>query len=142
MLGMTWADFAPYAWSCMILPLLIVAVIAYFCGCFNGAVIVSKYILHDDVRTHGSGNAGLTNFHRTFGGPLTFVVILCDVLKEQFVLLMENYRKTPQFERSRNAEDNLVISIVYRKIKETIEETPEPDDFEATLEMLQKLMHD
>lgn len=68
--------------------------------------------------------------------------ILCDVLKEQFVLLMENYRKTPQFERSRNAEDNLVISIVYRKIKETIEETPEPDDFEATLEMLQKLMHD
>ena len=81
MLGMTWADFAPYAWSCMILPLLIVAVIAYFCGCFNGAVIVSKYILHDDVRTHGSGNAGLTNFHRTFGGPLTLMVILCDVLK-------------------------------------------------------------
>ena len=58
-----------------------VAVAAYFCGCFNGAVIVSKYILRDDVRTHGSGNAGLTNFFRTFGGPLTLVVILCDVLK-------------------------------------------------------------
>ena len=57
------------------------AVIAYFCGCFNGAVIVSKYILRDDVRNHGSGNAGLTNFHRTFGGALTAVVILCDVLK-------------------------------------------------------------
>ena len=64
-----------------LLPALLVAVIAYFCGCFNGAVIVSKYILRDDVRTHGSGNAGLTNFFRTFGGPLTFVVILCDVLK-------------------------------------------------------------
>ena len=25
--------------------------------------------------------AGLTNFHRTFGGPLTLMVILCDVLK-------------------------------------------------------------
>ena len=48
------------------------AAIAYFCGCFNGAVIVSKYILRDDVRTHGNGNAGLTNFYRTFGGPLTF----------------------------------------------------------------------
>lgn len=59
----------------------LVAVVAYFCGCFNGAVIVSKYILRDDVRTHGSGNAGLTNFYRTFGGPLTLVVILCDVLK-------------------------------------------------------------
>jgi len=57
------------------------AVLAYFCGCFNGAVIVSKYILRDDVRTHGSGNAGLTNFYRTFGGPLTLVVILTDVLK-------------------------------------------------------------
>ena len=60
---------------------LAAAVIAYFCGCFNGAVIVSKYILRNDVRKHGSGNAGLTNFYRTFGGPLTFVVILTDVLK-------------------------------------------------------------
>ena len=54
---------------------------AYFLGCFNGAVIISKYILRDDVRSHGSGNAGLTNFYRTFGGPLTLAVILCDVLK-------------------------------------------------------------
>ena len=58
-----------------------VALIAYLCGCFNGAVIVSKYILRDDVRNHGSGNAGLTNFLRTFGGGLTAVVILTDVLK-------------------------------------------------------------
>ena len=58
-----------------------VSAASYLLGCFNGAVIVSKYILRDDVRTHGSGNAGLTNFHRTFGGPLTAVVILCDVLK-------------------------------------------------------------
>ena len=67
--------------AALLLPALLIAVIAYFCGCFNGAVIVSKYILRDDVRTHGSGNAGLTNFYRTFGGPLTFVVILTDVLK-------------------------------------------------------------
>ena len=65
-----------------------VAVISYFCGCFNGAVIVSKYILRDDVRTHGSGNAGLTNFYRTFGGPLTFVVILTDVLKAVVAVLI------------------------------------------------------
>lgn len=87
MLGMTWADFAPYAWSCMILPLLIVAVIAYFCGCFNGAVIVSKYILHDDVRTHGSGNAGLTNFYRVFGKQKILLVILADVLKTVIAVL-------------------------------------------------------
>ena len=66
--------------------LAVIAVLAYFLGCFNGAVIVSKYILRDDVRNHGSGNAGLTNFYRTFGGPLTAVVILCDVLKAVLAL--------------------------------------------------------
>lgn len=65
----------------VILIMVGVAVLSYFLGCFNGAVIVSKYILRDDVRKHGSGNAGLTNFHRTFGGPLTFLVIMTDVFK-------------------------------------------------------------
>ena len=75
------------------LPLLLTAsaVFAYFCGCFNGAVIVSKYILRDDVRNHGSGNAGLTNFYRTFGGPLTAVVILTDVLKAVIAVLLGSW---------------------------------------------------
>ena len=68
-------------------PLWLPAIAAYFCGCFNGAVIVSKYILRDDVRNHGSGNAGLTNFYRTFGGPLTLVVILTDVIKAIIAIL-------------------------------------------------------
>ena len=72
----------------VLLPAVVTAVIAYLCGCFNGAVIVSKYILRDDVRGHGSGNAGLTNFYRTFGGPLTFVVILTDVLKAVVAVLV------------------------------------------------------
>ncbi len=75
-----WVEFA--------LRAAVVMVAAYFCGCFNGAVIVSKYILRDDVRTHGSGNAGLTNFHRTFGGGLTAAVILCDVVKAIVAVLI------------------------------------------------------
>ena len=71
--------------------LLAVAAASYLLGCFNGAVIVSKYILRDDVRNHGSGNAGLTNFHRTFGGPLTAVVILCDVLKAVIAVLLGSW---------------------------------------------------
>lgn len=70
------------------IPFFVVAVCAYFLGCFNGAVIVSNYILKDDIRNHGSGNAGLTNFYRTFGGPLTFVVILTDVLKAVAAILI------------------------------------------------------
>ena len=60
----------------------------YFLGCVNGALLVSKYILHDDVRDHGSGNAGLTNFHRVFGGKLTIVVVLCDMLKAVCAVLV------------------------------------------------------
>lgn len=67
---------------------LAVLATCYFLGCFNGAVIVSKYILKDDVRNHGSGNAGLTNFYRTFGGFLTFLVILTDMLKGVFSILL------------------------------------------------------
>ena len=67
---------------------LLAAVIAYLLGCSNGAVIISKYILRDDVRTHGSGNAGLTNFHRTFGGGLTLAVILIDVFKAVAAILI------------------------------------------------------
>ena len=70
------------------IPAVLVAVVAYLMGCFNGAVIVSQYILRNDVRKHGSGNAGLTNFHRVFGGPLTAVVILCDVLKAVLAVLL------------------------------------------------------
>ncbi len=61
--------------------LIVTAILSYFLGCLNGAVIISKYVLHDDVRDHGSGNAGLTNFFRTFGGKLTFGVIAFDVIK-------------------------------------------------------------
>ena len=75
-------------WLAMLLIYGGTAVVSYFLGCFNGAVIVSKYILRDDIRDHGSRNAGLTNFHRTFGGGLTFVVILCDVLKAVIAVLL------------------------------------------------------
>ena len=71
---------------------VLTAVASYFLGCFNGAVIVSKYILRDDVRNHGSGNAGLTNFYRTFGGGLTLVVILCDVLKAVIAVLLGSWQ--------------------------------------------------
>jgi len=67
---------------------LVVAAASYLLGCSNGSILVSKYILHNDIRSHGSGNAGLTNFYRTFGGGLTFLVILSDVLKAVLSVLI------------------------------------------------------
>ncbi len=58
-----------------------VAVVSYALGCCNGAVMVSRGILKDDIRKHGSGNGGLTNFCRIYGGILSVLVILIDVLK-------------------------------------------------------------
>lgn len=72
----------------LIIGLLLMTVVPYFLGCSNGAILVSKYILRDDVRKYGSGNAGLTNFRRVFGGKLTVLVILADVLKAVFSLLL------------------------------------------------------
>ena len=63
------------------LPYLLAAVIAYFCGRFNGAIFASKVFFYDDVRTDGSGNAGLTNFYRTYGARYALMVIVCDMLK-------------------------------------------------------------
>ena len=75
----------------MFMPVLIAALTAYLLGNLNGAVCVSALVAHDDVRSHGSGNAGLTNFHRTFGGALTAVVILCDALKAVAAVLLGSW---------------------------------------------------
>lgn len=59
---------------------VLAAVISYLLGNLNGAVIASR-IHHDDVRSHGSGNAGLTNFVRNYGLSHAFLVILIDAGK-------------------------------------------------------------
>ncbi len=49
--------------------------IGYLLGNIQTAIIVSRAYYHDDVRNHGSGNAGSTNMVRVFGygpGAITF----------------------------------------------------------------------
>ncbi len=50
---------------------------AYLLGNLNGAVCMSA-LQHDDVRSHGSGNAGLTNFIRSYGAGSALYVVLID----------------------------------------------------------------
>lgn len=63
------------------MPVLIAALTAYLLGNLNGAVCVSALIAHDDVRSHGSGNAGLTNFIRNYGTASAALVIAIDAGK-------------------------------------------------------------
>ena len=65
----------------MVLSIVIAAVAAYLLGNLNGAVVVSRIVAHEDVRTKGSGNAGLTNFTRNYGAHTSVFVILIDVGK-------------------------------------------------------------
>ena len=65
----------------MILAIVITAVISYLLGNLNGAVVISRLIAHEDVRTKGSGNAGLTNFTRNYGSRTSIFVIVIDVGK-------------------------------------------------------------
>lgn len=51
----------------MILALIISAIISYLLGSLNFGIIISKSLNKDDVRSHGSGNAGSTNMLRNYG---------------------------------------------------------------------------
>ena len=64
----------------LIARILVTFLVCYFLGNHNGAICVSL-MLGDDVRSHGSGNAGLTNFIRNYGRSRAFLVIAIDVGK-------------------------------------------------------------
>ena len=61
----------------MLSRILITALVSYFLGNHNGAICVSA-MLHDDVRSHGSGNAGLTNFIRSVRDEFGLTIFLIE----------------------------------------------------------------
>ena len=65
----------------MVLSIVLIFIAAYLLGNLNGAIIVSRAIAHEDVRTKGSGNAGLTNFTRNYGSHSSIFVVLIDMGK-------------------------------------------------------------
>jgi len=48
-----------------VLLLIVIAIIGYILGGFNGAILTSQYVFHDDIRKHGSG----TQVSPTFSVP-------------------------------------------------------------------------
>ncbi len=67
---------------------LIILVVAYLLGSINTSIIVSKIMIGDDIRNHGSGNAGATNTLRTVGKKGAIFVVLGDVLKAVAAVLV------------------------------------------------------
>ncbi len=62
----------------MIFAIVMTVLVGYLLGNLNGAVCMSQLLAHEDVRSHGSGNAGLTNFIRNYGAGKSLAVIAID----------------------------------------------------------------
>lgn len=64
-----------------VLKIIIVLIAAYLLGSINLAVLITKFVMKDDVREKGSGNAGATNVARVFGMKFGVITLLGDVVK-------------------------------------------------------------
>ncbi len=67
---------------------LVVLIIAYLLGSINSSIIVSKIMIGDDIRKHGSGNAGATNTLRIVGKKGAIFVVVGDILKTVIAILI------------------------------------------------------
>ena len=61
--------------------IILMLLMGYLIGSCNFAIIYSKLFKRDDIRKHGSGNAGATNILRIYGKGPAAAVFLLDVLK-------------------------------------------------------------
>ena len=62
--------------------------IGYLLGSLNFGIVISSAFYHDDVRRHGSGNAGMTNMLRTYGKLPAAATFAGDVLKTVVAVLV------------------------------------------------------
>ena len=67
---------------------LLCIVLPYLLGSINPAIIISGASFRDDVRNHGSGNAGTTNMLRTYGKKAAVAVFALDMLKGALAVLL------------------------------------------------------
>ena len=67
---------------------VIIAIESYLLGSLSFSIIVSKGLYKKDIRTFGSGNAGMTNVLRTFGKKAAALTITGDVLKGTFAVII------------------------------------------------------
>ena len=61
---------------------------SYLLGSINSAIIISRVVYGEDVRTKGSGNAGLTNMHRNYGNKGALLTLIGDASKTAIAILL------------------------------------------------------
>ena len=74
-------DLLSYPIWLMLTAIIGVCLVGYLLGSINSAVLISTTLYKDDIRKHGSGNAGLTNVLRTYGKKAALLTLVGDMLK-------------------------------------------------------------
>lgn len=70
------------AWQILqIAAVLLCMIVPYLFGSVSSSVLVSRLLFRDDVRRHGSHNAGLTNMYRVYGAKGALPTLIGDILK-------------------------------------------------------------
>ncbi len=72
----------------LLLACLLTAVESYLLGSIIFGVLIAKGMYHDDVRTHGSGSAGMTNMLRNYGKLAAALTAAGDVGKGALAVLI------------------------------------------------------
>lgn len=68
--------------------LIIIILLSYLAGSLPTAIIAGRIILKDDIRNHGSRNAGATNVFRVMGWKPALAVVLIDIGKGVAAVLL------------------------------------------------------
>lgn len=71
-------------------------IVPYLLGSCSFAIVVSKLLYHKDIRSFGSGNAGMTNVLRTFGKGAAALTLLGDAGKGAVAVLLVRLLYNPQ----------------------------------------------
>ncbi len=67
---------------------IVLFVISYLIGSISFSYLLTKVLRNEDIRNHGSGNAGATNTLRVLGKKPAIAVLLLDCLKGILVVLV------------------------------------------------------
>jgi glycerol-3-phosphate acyltransferase PlsY len=68
--------------------IILSAVVSYLLGSCNSSIIVVRLLKKEDIRNHGSKNAGLTNTLRCFGKVPALLTMIGDLLKGVIAVLI------------------------------------------------------
>ena len=112
------------------LKIAIVCVVSYLLGSFNFSIICSRIFQKDDVREHGSGNAGITNYLRNYGGFSTLIVMVGDLGKCIAAVFITT--KTTISSLAREVSGFIICSRLIASSPSGVEAFPSPSTFEVT----------